>query len=255
MPTIRPILVFAAAVALSVVILVTTGATATDGNLDQRVNILTDRVAELESELATLRNSLRRNHPDPAMEQAAATAYQHISALLNSGKVEEAKPRLAAFMDEYGNTRSGRQASQLNQELAVIGRPMPGTWKIEEWFQGQDDIDLDASGPTVLVFWETWCPHCRREVPKLQELYSKYQGQGLQILGLSKLSRGTTEEAVMKFSDENGLKFSLAKEDGTLSNYFGVGGIPAVAVVKGQKVVWRGHPARITPVLLDSWLQ
>ena len=48
----------------------------------------------------------------------------------------------------------------------------------------------------------------------------------------------------------------MAKEDGQkMSDRFGVKGIPAAAVVKNGKVVWRGHPARIKDEMIDGWLE
>jgi hypothetical protein len=37
-----------------------------------------------------------------------------------------------------------------------------------------------------------------------------------------------------------------------MSNAYAVTGIPAAAVVKGGKVVWRGHPAQLTDEVLTK---
>ena len=255
MSYLRSALVFLAALGLMVLIVSFTGTTTADSGIEEKMAALSERVTELENEVATLKTSVRSNHPDPLMEQAATVAFQSINALIRSGNVAEAKPKLAAFVKEYGNTRAGRQARSVNDELAVVGKSSPDDWAIDQWFQGEGDIDLDGSGPTVLVFWETWCPHCRREVPKLQKLHADYRERGLQILGLSKLTRGASETTVKSFIDEHGIEFSMAKENGKLSSHFGVGGIPAVAVVKDHKVVWRGHPARLTTTMLEAWME
>ena len=46
----------------------------------------------------------------------------------------------------------------------------------------------------------------------------------------------------------------MAKESGDASKAFGVSGIPAAAVVKDGKVVWRGHPGRLTEQMIESWI-
>jgi thiol-disulfide isomerase/thioredoxin len=107
---------------------------------------------------------------------------------------------------------------------------------------------------TLVVFWEVWCPHCRREVPNLQATYEKYNSKGLTVVGVTKITKSSTEEKVTEFIAENKLTYPIAKETGTLSSRFGVRGIPAAAVVKDGKVVWRGHPARLSEDMYESWL-
>ena len=38
-----------------------------------------------------------------------------------------------------------------------------------------------------------------------------------------------------------------------MSQHFNVSGIPAAAVVKDGKIVWRGHPARLTDEMIQGW--
>jgi len=41
-------------------------------------------------------------------------------------------------------------------------------------------------GKVVMVnYWATWCAPCRKEMPKLDAFYKKYQRQGLEIVGIS----------------------------------------------------------------------
>ena len=127
-------------------------------------------------------------------------------------------------------------------------------WDIEKWYQGEGDIDL-TKGTTLVVFWEVWCPHCRREVPNVKETVSKYGDKGLQVVGLTKVTRSSTEEKVTEFIKEHDLNYPVAKEkDGALSKYFNVSGIPAAAVVKDGEIVWRGHPARLSDDMIKGWL-
>ena len=39
--------------------------------------------------------------------------------------------------------------------------------------------------PTVINFWGTWCPPCRREIPDLVQLYDEYKSRGVEIVSLA----------------------------------------------------------------------
>jgi len=226
--------------------------------LEQRIasleKTLSDRLASLESKVASGGAPAQPAGPDPVVEREAQAAYNQINSLVSEGKYEEAKKQMGDFMSKYGATNTARQAARLNAELAVIGKEVPPKWGIEKWFQGESEVDLAGDKTTLLVFWEVWCPHCKREVPKLQELYTSLKGDGLQVVGLTRLTRGKTEQEVESFISEQSVKYPIAKEDGTLAAYFGVSGIPAAAVVKDGKVIWRGHPARLSESMIKDWL-
>ncbi|MFQ5767307.1 MAG: TlpA family protein disulfide reductase [Acidobacteriota bacterium] len=223
--------------------------------LQSQVQALTRRIIALEREVARLKKRGAGSPVDQAKEAEAAAAFKPIRQLLTDGRVEEARPQLASFREKYAATRAGKQAAVLLREVAVVGKQAPADWRIQKWFQGEGEIDLaHSTGPTLLVFWESWCPHCRREVPKLQSLYVKYHHEGLQVVGLTQVNRGATEKSVTDFVAQNKIEYPIAREDGSLSVHFGVRGIPAVAVVKDGKVVWRGHPARVTDKLVNLWL-
>ena len=124
----------------------------------------------------------------------------------------------------------------------------------ENFRQFSGKIGFLSDGTTLLVFWEEWCPHCKREVPKMQALYSGLKDDGLQVVGLTKITRSSTEEKVTSFIAEKEIAYPVAKETGELSQYFNVSGIPAAAVLKDGKVVWRGHPAQLNEAKLKAWL-
>jgi thiol-disulfide isomerase/thioredoxin len=226
--------------------------------LTRKVDALEKRIASME---ATLLQQLRAIDAKLAQGAAAAgneaeaeAAYAKVTQLVATGNLEQAKSEMNTFMQKYGSTQTARKARRVYNELAVIGKEAPTNWGISRWFQGESEANLASDGTTLLVFWETWCPHCQREVPKIQALYDSLKGDGLQIIGLTKVSKSSTDEKVEEFIAEKSVGYPMAKEDGTASAHFGVSGIPAAAVVKGGKVVWRGHPARLNEAILRTWL-
>jgi thiol-disulfide isomerase/thioredoxin len=219
-------------------------------SVEDEVAALTERVDTLENQMQTLEAA----GGNARLEQEAQQAYTQLNQLVASNKFDEAKAKLGEYGTKYAATKLGRSIQGMANELAVIGKDCPSSWGIEKWFQGEDAVRLDGDGTMVVVFWESWCPHCRREVPKLQQMYDKFKGQGLQMIGLTRVNRSATEEAVQDIITQNNVKYPIAKEDGSAATYFAVSGIPAAAVVKDRKVVWRGHPARITEAMVQDWL-
>lgn len=44
----------------------------------------------------------------------------------------------------------------------------------------------DFSGKVVLVeFWASWCGYCNEEIPELNSIYSDFQSQNFEIIGIS----------------------------------------------------------------------
>ena len=230
-----------------------------------------DRVQELEDRLAALEKKVEEQAAaapaaraaggapaeagvDQAKEDAATKVYEELAALVKDGKMAEAKAVAAKMETEFGDTRMWKRAAKMAQELEVIGKPAPTSFVVDKWFQNEASINFASSSPTLVVFWEEWCPHCRREVPNLEATYNKFKGQGLQMVGVTKVTRKSTEESVTAFIAEQKVTYPMAKETGELSTHFNVSGIPAAAVVKNGEIVWRGHPARITDEMIQGWL-
>jgi thiol-disulfide isomerase/thioredoxin len=225
----------------------------------QKLDELSKRIDILERNLMQRMNALDRKiegaQPAHPLEAEAQNEFGKIRKLVSDGNMEEAKTQMATFLEKYGETDTAKAARRLHQEvLSVIGKQAPAEWGIERWFQGEKDIDLASNKTTLLVFWETWCPHCKREVPKLEAIYESLKGDGLQVVGLTRITKSSSEEAVEQFIKDNNLTYPIAKEDGKVGGYFSVRGIPAAAVLKNGKVIWRGHPGELTEEKLKGWL-
>ncbi len=224
--------------------------------LEQKVAQLEERVAALEkAPKAASGAAAPAAAADPAAEEAAKALYEQISDQVSKGQMDEAKKNMDELTSKYAATTMAKRARKLAAELEVVGKAVPSSWSknIEKYYQGEGNVNL-SSGTTLVVFWEVWCPHCRREVPELKATYEKFQGKGLGVVGLTKITRSATEEKVVEFVKEQSVNYPMAKEDGTLSQEFNVSGIPAAAVVKDGKIIWRGHPARLNDELLTGWL-
>ena len=233
---------------------------------DDRIAALEAKIAQLEEQIAAQQTQLdgmlgddsaMMSMIDEALagrEQRAATMFQEIQTLVNQGNQLAAKEKMDEFQAKYAGTQSAAQAARIGPELAVVGKVAPESVNVEKWYVGEGTpLDLNE-GTTLMVFFEEWCPHCKREMPKLQETYDKFKADGLQIIGLTKVTKSATDEKVATFCTSNNVAFPVIKENGDMSRYFNVSGIPAAAVVQNGQIVWRGHPGRLSEAMLQGFL-
>lgn len=72
--------------------------------------------------------------------------------------------------------------------------------------------------PVVLDFFATWCPNCRRDVPKLNSLYEKYKDQ-VEVIGID---LHEDESTVRKFVERYGVTFPVVIDSGKVAQNYGV---------------------------------
>ncbi len=201
------------------------------------------------------RNSQLTPGQNLELEREANIELGKIQDLLTKNNTAQAKTDLDKFLKKYSSTRAAGRARRISQELSVIGKNIPKKWGIEKWLQGKNDISLSSrQGMTLLIFWEEWCGYCRKEMPESQALFAEYKDKGLEVVGVTKINRSATLEKVTAFLKENKIQFPIAKEDGSISEYFEVQGIPASALISNGKIVWRGHPARLPLDMINKGL-
>lgn len=227
-------------------------AACSDPEMEQRLKDLETKVQELEKR-GPAGPAAAAPTASPEQEQAAAALLKEATDAIDAMNYDLAKAKVAEIKSKFADTRAAKAVARIEGDLDIIGKDAaPVT--VDKWFQGSE---ADTQGKaTMYVFWEVWCPHCKREVPKLAETYNKYGPQGFKVVGVTRMSKDVTEDQVTSFLAENKVTYPIAKDQGqgTMSNYYGVKGIPAAAVVKNGKVVWRGHPAKITDEMINKWV-
>ena len=91
--------------------------------------------------------------------------------------------------------------------------------------------------PVILDFWATWCGPCRASMPHLAAMQSRYEKQGLAVIGMSVDDGGPA--SVRKFANQLGVKFTLAMaNDEILDAYGPIRSIPTTFFInrKGEIV-------------------
>ena len=71
----------------------------------------------------------------------------------------------------------------------------------------------------VLDFYATWCEPCRAETPRLVQLQTQYQQQGLQVVGLN-VGGAEDRDQVPGYAKEFGIQYPLAFPDDEFADSF-----------------------------------
>ena len=78
--------------------------------------------------------------------------------------------------------------------------------------------------PTVVNFWGTWCPPCRREIPELVRLYNEYSPKGVEIVSLAVRD---SPSKVTNYASQAGMNWVMLLATEDVANEFGYsGGVP-----------------------------
>jgi thiol-disulfide isomerase/thioredoxin len=211
---------------------------------------LAARVAALERQVAELQARLGGSSEESAArEEAALKLYREALELHRSGRSDQAEALVERVLAEFQGTKTAGSAQRFLTEMRVVGIPLTSL-AVQRWLHGEGSLEHRA---TLLVFWEVWCPHCVRELPQLQERYADLRAQGIEVLAFTSLTRDKTDLDVAAFVKQHGIEFPIAVPEESLPDLLQISGIPAMAVVKGGVVVWRGHPAQLDDELLAAW--
>ncbi len=116
-----------------------------------------------------------------------------------------------------------------------------------------DSTTIIGKKPVMLIFWASWCPNCKSEVPKVNELVKKYQSQGMEFIGIN-VGHNDSEGKARRFMDKTGITYPVIFDNkGTISQQYGVQGVPTILVAnKKGIVVFKNYG---TPEITDEYFQ
>ena len=84
---------------------------------------------------------------------------------------------------------AGSVASVAQEATPAVCTPSLGPANLDLTLKDLDGNDVRLSayrGKILLInYWATWCIPCRVEMPALNDLYSRYQSRGVEVLGIA----------------------------------------------------------------------
>ena len=91
--------------------------------------------------------------------------------------------------------------------------------------------------PVVIVFWATWCGPCKRELPALKELYTKYSPKGVVFLSVA-VGWRQTEENIARFQALQQIPYPvLWDKSNEVSDQYNVHSIPTNLILDQDGIV------------------
>jgi len=73
--------------------------------------------------------------------------------------------------------------------------------------------------PVIVDFWASWCPNCRRDMPKVNQWYKQYRDQ-VEVIGINLQENS---DVVQQFVQSNNIVFPIALDaSGVASANFGI---------------------------------
>jgi len=78
--------------------------------------------------------------------------------------------------------------------------------------------------PTILFFWTTWCPHCRKELKQLNTTHAQFLKDGVE---LAAINVEEPVEKVQSFMQRYPFSYKvLLDKDATVARDYGILGVP-----------------------------
>ncbi len=85
--------------------------------------------------------------------------------------------------------------------------------------------------PTLLVFWNTWCPECMRKLPEINVLLEKLGPKGLTVLAVN-TAINDSERKARAYWEKYRYRFPVGFDhDFEIGQAFGVRGVPTIFLI------------------------
>ncbi len=110
---------------------------------------------------------------------------------------------------------------------------------------GQTVALADLRGKPVLInFWASWCPPCLKETPALIAAYETLRAEGREIAFIG-IGVNDDPQNLRRFAENNQIPYFVVEDsDGSVSDSYGIRGLPTTVFLDSQGIVrrvWNGE--------------
>ncbi len=194
-------------------------------------------------------------YPNSAFADKAL--YSLAGVFLCQADVDGAEQAFRELIERYPDTNKAKKAKKKLEGIGLVGHKVSAL-QIKEWI-GEPPPNLEGYPQklTIISFWAIWCPHCKKNVPKLNRLAEAYATKDVVVIGISRERKKYEAEIIRQYIEKHPMKFSTGVDDNNkTSRAFAVANIPCVVVVDAQKrICWHGHPEFLTETVIESLLK
>ena len=123
-----------------------------------------------------------------------------------------------------------------------------------EWVTGSAPMAWAPGELTVIECWATWCGPCVSAIPHVEKLNQQLKGEGIHFIGVNVGDR-KDPEALRAFLSKLRVPPTypmVIDKTRKINSTIPFQGIPFCFAVREGKVVWKGHPMRLSPELLRA---
>ncbi len=110
--------------------------------------------------------------------------------------------------------------------------------------KGLDMSTIIGQKPVMLVFWASWCPNCKVEMPQINRMYQEFSEKGMEFIGINVGFNDSIGRAT-KFIRKNDMEFpNIFDAANSITKQYMVHGVPTVIVAdKKGTIAYRNFAA------------
>lgn len=132
-----------------------------------------------------------------------------------------------------------QNAARIRSILLTLLLTFSATTMAEETDSAALDLSQYQGDVVVLDFWASWCGPCRRSFPWLNEMHTKYQQDGLVVIGVNLDAR---QEDAAEFLEDYPAAFKIHFDtDATLAFQYGIQAMPSSVVIGRDGEIRASH--------------